>query len=130
MVSSRVRKRVLQLQQWDEPETDAIYFETMIFTSAEPLGCLQPIDRLEVSRHRRSHLTVEISVFFFTDVYKQPGPILRGHVEHIGGIANASKPKDVHRRKKPGIPYESRTNHLHGFLSESGGAGPEKTPKE
>ena len=30
MVSSRVRKRVLQLQQWDKPETDAIYFETMI----------------------------------------------------------------------------------------------------
>jgi len=37
--------------------------------------------------------------------------------EDIWSIYNASKPKDVHRRKKPGIPYESRTNHLHGFLS-------------
>ena len=40
-------------------------------------------------------------------------------------IANASKPKDVHRRKKPGIPYESRTNHLHGFLSGLLGVDPE-----
>ena len=52
----------------DEPETDAIYFETMILPCSST-GLLAVSIGWRFSLHRRSHLTVEISVFFFTDVY-------------------------------------------------------------
>ena len=85
----------------DEPETDAIYFETMIL-QCRSTGCLQPIDRpmdfpstggaISQSKYLSSSSQMYISNLVPSS-------------DDIWSISNASKEdvldKDVHRRKNP-----------------------------